>query len=173
MSYQPSLFVDAVDVDADDTDGWCTPDWLIELAREFFGGVIDLDPCSNALATVGASTSYTIRDDGLARPWSGRVWVNPPYSAPDPWMRRCVELLELGAGEALALPKGDWSPAWWRAHVLPAPARCQLHDRVAFIQRKRRTVAPFPSAVICYSWRVDDFARIFGGVGEIVRRAAV
>lgn len=169
MSYQPSLWAEGVDVDADDTDGWCTPDWLIELAREFFGGVIDLDPCTNALATVGASTSFTIRDDGLARPWAGRAWVNPPYSKPDPWMRRCVELLAAG-GEALALPKGDWSTAWWRDHVVPAPARCQLHDRVAFVQRRRRTVAPFPSAVICYSERVDDFARLFGSVGEIVRR---
>jgi hypothetical protein len=167
MGYQDNLF-EGEFIEADDTDGWCTPEWLLELVRQFFGR-IDLDPCSNALSTVGAAVTYTVRDDGLSKPWSGRVWVNPPYSDPTPWMRRCSEVGD--AGEVLALPKGDWSTAWWRAYVLPASARCQIHARVDFVQRRRRTTANFPSALVYYGRRQKDFADLFSPIGEVLMRA--
>lgn len=34
---------------------------------------------------VPADRSYSVEDDGLAQPWYGLVWCNPPYSAPTPW----------------------------------------------------------------------------------------
>ena len=47
-------------------------------------GEIDLDPASNAIAqqTVRASNYFTRDDDALAKPWEGRVWLNPPYAQP-------------------------------------------------------------------------------------------
>lgn len=44
-------------------------------------GGIDLDPASNFFAnqTVQATTFYSIDDDGYARQWQGKVWLNPPY----------------------------------------------------------------------------------------------
>jgi hypothetical protein len=163
-AYQPRLF-SGVDYDALDSDSWTTPAWALDLVREFFGGVIDLDPCSNPASTVGATTEYTVADDGLTHPWAGRVWVNPPYSSPAEWMRRCLAAYREGH-EVLAMPKGDWSVSWWRDYVLPAPARCQLHERVAFGAGGKK--APFPSAVICYSDRVDEFRRLFEPHGEVV-----
>jgi ParB family chromosome partitioning protein len=66
-----------------DADEWYTPGALIDAARTLLGG-IDLDSCSceAAQAVVRADAHFTKEDDGLTRPWVGRVWLNPPYAHP-------------------------------------------------------------------------------------------
>ena len=63
---------------------WYTPPEILEKIRFCFDGQIDLDPCSNPTAqkNVQATTYYTKQDDGLAKDWSGKLFMNPPYSAP-------------------------------------------------------------------------------------------
>lgn len=76
-------------------DEWLTPPHLLQRLGPF-----DLDPC----APVGrpwdmARAHYTVMDDGLAQPWTGLVWCNPPYGkAAASWLARCAE-----HGQALAL----------------------------------------------------------------------
>jgi len=59
---------------------WYTPEWVAELARRVMGS-IDLDPasCDVAQRTIKALEYYTREDDGLAKPWVGNVFCNPPY----------------------------------------------------------------------------------------------
>lgn len=49
---------------------------------------IDVAGPPGGLPWIPAQKTYTETDDGLAQPWAGLIWCNPPYSAPFPWCRR-------------------------------------------------------------------------------------
>ena len=62
-----------------------SPRKIVAPARRLFGGTIDLDPasCTVANETVKATRIYTRADDGLTKPWFGKVWLNPPGGRDD------------------------------------------------------------------------------------------
>lgn len=76
------------------SDHWSTPIEIIEKLREEFGD-FDLDPCCRP-ETAKASNFYTAEQDGLSQPWFGKVFLNPPYSKPGPWLKRSLEQIESG-----------------------------------------------------------------------------
>lgn len=69
-----------INQDSGDTE-YYTPAGIVDAAREVMGG-IDLDPFSSLVANerVKASRIFTVDDDGLKQAWSGRVWMNHPFS---------------------------------------------------------------------------------------------
>jgi hypothetical protein len=71
-----------------ETKVWLTPPDILAAM-----GAFDLDPCAapEPRPWATAAQHYTRADDGLTKPWAGRVWLNPPYGGPaiiGPWMRR-------------------------------------------------------------------------------------
>ena len=81
-------------------------------------GQFDLDPCA-ALPRPWdcARVNFTEADDGLSRPWRGRIWLNPPYDRYQVarWISR---LAEHGHGTALlhARTEAGWfEPCWQHA----------------------------------------------------------
>ena len=69
-----------------ESDERYTPDWVLELVAQIMGG-IDLDPCSDPLKRVPAAKHFTKDDNGLDQPWSGRVFLNPPFSDSGEWVK--------------------------------------------------------------------------------------
>ncbi|MFA6922574.1 MAG: hypothetical protein WC216_12090, partial [Gallionella sp.] len=50
---------------------WGTPEKYVQAVREFFGGQIDLDPCSNKYSIVQAKVEYKLPiHDGLKVSWN-------------------------------------------------------------------------------------------------------
>lgn len=82
------------------SDKWATPpDIISRLEREF--GAFDLDPCCEE-HTAKAPTFYT--EGGLDKPWFGRVFLNPPYSNPRPWLDRAIAAKADGCTVVALLP---------------------------------------------------------------------
>lgn len=78
-------------------NGWGTPEWIIEGARVTMRA-IDLDPCSTPEDNlrVGAAEIYTEVDNGLTKPWHGRLLVNPPGNLMVEFWQYLVYEVEMG-----------------------------------------------------------------------------
>lgn len=98
------------------TNVWLTPPSIIDAV----GGAdsFDLDPASPAVRPwPTARAHYCEADDGLARPWFGRVWLNPPYGrALGDWL---AKMAEHDRGLALIFARTDtdafFAHVWERA----------------------------------------------------------
>ena len=90
-------------------DSQYTPPWIFEALNIEF----DLDVCSpkGGLPWIPAKNHYSEEDDGLTSEWYGNVWMNPPYSKPDPWVRKFIEHEQ---GIALIhLSRSNWGQLLW------------------------------------------------------------
>jgi hypothetical protein len=113
---------------------WRTPPSVIETVREFFGGTIDLDPCSNShdKPSVPAHLYFTAADNGLTKEWRGKVFVNPPIAdrITQAWVGKAkVEWRNGHVDEIiLLLPAVTWSN-WFHVLLRESPA-CFLQGRL-------------------------------------------
>lgn len=107
---------------------WYTPPSIFE----GIGLTFDLDPCSPGAGKshVPALKHYTIVDDGLASPWEGTVFVNPPYGPETPkWMKK---LAEHGDGIALVFARTDVK--WFHEVGIKASLICFVSGRIKFFK---------------------------------------
>lgn len=99
------------------SDDWSTPPEIVHgFSAEF--GPFDLDVCCRP-DTAKALRFYTKADDGLARPWFGKVWMNPPFSDPSPWLRKAIEETLSGRADlVVALLPAATDTRWFHDLVL-------------------------------------------------------
>lgn len=154
---------------------WYTPPRYVEAAREVLGE-IDLDPASSAVANevVRAAKYYTAQDDGLAQPWAGRVWLNPPYAQPL-IAQFCAKLAEsVRAGvvpAAVVLVNNASETAWFRALAAVASAICFPRGRLRFWSPGRGGAPLQGQAVLYVGAEPERFRGVFGRLGFVAMLA--
>ncbi|MCY0990619.1 DNA N-6-adenine-methyltransferase [Nannocystis sp. ILAH1] len=157
-----------------DSDRYFTPQELLDLVLAQWGA-IDLDPCWDPESAVIAEKTYDIRQqqDGLLLPWSGKVWLNPPYSNTSSWIVRAAQHAAAG-GEVLALVQASVGSSYWRSYVWPWASVCCLSPRPKFGRPAALAAtkgAMVDHAVVYYGPNHDEFARVWCIRGEIVASA--
>lgn len=150
-----------------DKDSWNTPMDVVERVRAVFQGQIDLDPCSNEAAqiVIRARTYYTLGNDGLTHEWFGRVWLNPPFSNPAPWVDN---LLGSRFASAITLTNNCTETTWCQRLMHQATAILLPHKRVRFWHAERSGAGARQGQIICYFGdRPDLFRLYFGSMGSL------
>lgn len=152
------------------TPEWYTPPELVRDVVGFLGG-IDLDPAARSSQHIPAARHEVV--DGLAIPWAGKVYCNPPYGREigkwtakglsDPAVHELIMLVP-------ARTDTRWFQPWYRHTVLFIAGRLAFHrggltvapkepwqERLDPLRslthphvddRPATEVAPFPSALL-------------------------
>tara|TARA_B100000029_G_scaffold119127_2_gene112243 strand:+ start:1302 stop:1841 length:540 start_codon:yes stop_codon:yes gene_type:complete len=154
-----------------DRADWCTPPEILEYVYKFFPGGVDLDPCSNSAALVDASVAMEgpPGKDGLTEPWSGNVFVNPPYGRNTmlAWARKMAA--ESAHCEILGLVPARTDTRWCNVAMKSCTLICFVFGRIKFLDQSGAVQypAPFPSAVFYWGKRPDHFRAVFCDLGSI------
>lgn len=151
---------------------WYTPSEYIAKAVAVMGE-INLDPASSPRAQerVKAGKFFGVVDDGLAQEWSGRVWLNPPYSQPDimNFVQKMVSEFQSGrVQEAIMLTHNYTDTAWFHLAESACSAICFTRGRIKFIGSDGSIASPTQGqAFFYYGARESKFRDIFKEVGFV------
>lgn len=151
---------------------WYTPSEYVSMAREVMGQ-IDLDPasCAEANETVGAAIFYTKEDDGLSKDWSGKVWLNPPYSRD--LMPKFVEKLKESyvsgdVTEAILVSHNNTDTAWFHSLSEVSSAICFPKRRIRFYRGENIAAPTNGQAFFYLGSSPEAFQAVFGDIGLVL-----
>jgi hypothetical protein len=160
---------------------WGTPANYVQAVKEFFAGVIDLDPCSNQWSIVKANREYRLPEhDGLKENWNyERIYVNPPYGLDRKrgtgiknWLYRCALAHKTYGSEVLALVPVATNTGHWKKYVFgKAHSICFLYDtRLKFLVNGENGGKGAPMSCAMVYWGTDHarFASIFAKFGAVL-----
>ncbi len=147
------------------SDEWYTPQEWTDRARDVLGA-IDLDPASSevAQAWIQATNYYTIQDDGLNKPWRGRMWLNPPYSQAKPWVNKLIASYDAGdVTQAIILVKSASDTEWFYP-LAQRFCRAERRGRIAFLNEKGKKHRSSPTGHIFFYLgdNHERFCNVFG-----------
>ena len=117
---------------------WQTPKALFaNLEREF---QFTLDVCALPW-NAQCKSFYTPADDGLALPWPGVCWCNPPFGGRiiGHWVKRAYEQAQLGSTVVVLLPfNGASDVDWWHRFALRSSELRYFRGRPSFVNAEGR-----------------------------------
>ena len=175
-----------------------SPPPLLAAAHQVMGG-IDLDPASSAIANnnVRATRYFTEAQDGLSKPWRGRVWMNHPWGAKEnackptckkkrcskrgfhlekdfpgnaAWINKLHESYLSGAvSQALCITYASTSEDWFKPLKQHYPG-CYLDGRTSFYHPNGTALEQnTKGCVVTYlGTDVDAFHQAFSQFGDIL-----
>jgi len=145
-------------------DEWLTPPHILQALGEF-----DIDPCSPIdRPWPTAKLHYTVNDNGLAQPWEGRVWLNPPYGLEAAkWLSK---LADHGNGIALIFARTEtkmfFEQVWNKADsLLFLEGRLYFHHVSGVVAKAN---AGAPSVLIAYGRNNTGVLRSCGIPGKLI-----
>jgi DNA N-6-adenine-methyltransferase Dam len=154
---------------------WFTPAPWVARARVAMGE-IDLDPASHVIAqqTVQAKRFFTATDDGLSRPWFGRIWLNPPYNRAllAPFVTKLV--IEVTSGrveQAILLTHNYTDTEWFHDAAGAADVICFPRGRIHFVSPAGDECSPTQGQAFFYFGKSVRFDQVFGEYGLLLRPA--
>jgi hypothetical protein len=160
---------------------WGTPLKYVKAVKDFFGGEIDLDPCSNNYSIVKAKTEYILpKTDGLKDSWNYKtIYVNPPYginksnkTSIKNWLYKCAKANEDYGSQVVALVPVATNTAHWKHYVwTKATAVCFLYDtRLKFLinGKDEGKGAPMSCSMIYWGNEYQKFYSIFKEFGSVI-----
>ena len=121
-------------------DSYHTDKWILQLVGHHYDPCpynVDFDPETheNGLLTDWAQESL---------PHNGKVFVNPPYSNPQPWITKAIQAMEDGCTVVMLL-KHDSSTRWYMNLREAGGQFMPVHRR---LYHGRKTQASFPSVLV-------------------------
>jgi site-specific DNA-methyltransferase (adenine-specific) len=129
---------------------WATPHelftrWSAQL------GPFDLDVCATP-DNAKCARFFTKAEDGLRQPWTGKVWMNPPYGDEiSQWVRKAWESVTEGTAELVVCLVPVRRSGWWHDWVNGKAEVIPLRGRVRFIGPDGKAgQSPFDSELLVF-----------------------
>ena len=91
------------------TDDYYTPKWIFDALNIDFD--LDVACPPGGPPHTPCKAYYTQAEDGLTSPWTGTVWMNPPYSNPTPWVAKFID--HKNGVALLPFMKSKWFQSLW------------------------------------------------------------
>ena len=159
-----------------DKKDWNTPPKYVKPIKEFFGGKVELDPCSNEFSLVGATSNFIYpHKDGLVEKWEAKtIFVNPPYGRSKgkslyDWFNKSLE----SVGEVIFLVPVATNTKHFKEIVFKKyNAICFLSDtRLRFYNCGTEDKKGAPMACcLCYRGeRFFEFEKTFSSFGKVFK----
>lgn len=168
---------------------WYTPDRVLDLVRDYYGGQIPVDPANGISNPTEALVSINeLIGNGLELSWkklgrdalelganSDGVWLNPPFGKViRDWCKK-IYIESLQETEIIALlPCGArFSTGYWQEYILSQRlnAICFIKGRVSFIDGNTGIKAKgniYDSAIYGYNIDTNKFVDTIGQLGKTI-----
>ena len=92
------------------SDEYYTPKWIFDTLKIQFD--LDVAAPRGGVIWLPATNHFSIENNGLTQQWTGKVWMNPPFSKPTPWVEKFIA--HANGVALLPYSKSNWFDKLWQ-----------------------------------------------------------